>query len=226
MKEVNQAVILARGLGSRMRGKADDVGLSPEAAAVADRGVKALVPLNGRPFIDYLLNLLFESGISRTVLVVAPEAAELRERALWVESKLQGLDVGFAVQNEPLGTADAVLASEPATGGEPFMVLNGDNLYQSNTLRALRSTSDSNVLAAFDRATLIEKSNIVRERIDKFGVIVPTAEWTLERIIEKPPEPERYEFEGRLWLNMNLLRFSSRIYEACRSIEPDETRGE
>src|SRR5918993_592787 len=56
-----RAVVLARGLGRRMQ-LADDVQLSEEQRRAADAGSKTLVPVAGRPFIDFVLNALADAG--------------------------------------------------------------------------------------------------------------------------------------------------------------------
>ena len=48
MSETTKAVILARGLGTRMRRAADDATIDSNQAAVADTGVKAMIPSAGR----------------------------------------------------------------------------------------------------------------------------------------------------------------------------------
>jgi peptide/nickel transport system permease protein len=52
-----KAVILARGLGKRMRQTDDAASIDASQAAVADRGIKAMIPI-GRPFLDYVLSAL------------------------------------------------------------------------------------------------------------------------------------------------------------------------
>ncbi len=61
-----KAVILARGLGTRMR--RDDAGaeLSAEQASLADSGMKAMIPV-GRPFLDYVLSGLADAGVPMSV---------------------------------------------------------------------------------------------------------------------------------------------------------------
>jgi len=57
---IEKAVILARGLGTRMR-KADSAArLDPTQAAAADTGIKAMIPV-GRPFLDYVLSALADA---------------------------------------------------------------------------------------------------------------------------------------------------------------------
>ena len=56
---MDKAVIMARGLGTRMRAANDDASLDEKQVAIATTGVKALMPI-GRPFLDYLLGALAE----------------------------------------------------------------------------------------------------------------------------------------------------------------------
>src|SRR5262249_8904037 len=129
---ITKAVVLARGLGKRMR--ADDGAAELDAAqsAVADAGVKAMVPV-GRPFLDYTLSALADAGFKQTCLVIGPEHGAVREyyQRNCVPSRIR---VEFAVQAEPLGTADAVLAAEEFAGMDEFLVINGDNYYPQYAL--------------------------------------------------------------------------------------------
>ena len=74
---ITTAVILARGLGTRMRAASSGSSLDAKAAAVADTGVKALIPI-GRPFLDHVLHDLAEAGVREAVLVIGPEHQDLR----------------------------------------------------------------------------------------------------------------------------------------------------
>ena len=74
---MEKAVILARGLGRRMR-KTDGASLRDDQQAVAATGVKALVPID-RPFLDYVLTALADAGYRQICLVVGPEHEVLRE---------------------------------------------------------------------------------------------------------------------------------------------------
>ena len=58
---MDKAVILARGLGTRMRVQDAAAGLSADQAAVAATGIKALMPID-RPFLDYVLGALAEAA--------------------------------------------------------------------------------------------------------------------------------------------------------------------
>ncbi|MEO6222658.1 MAG: hypothetical protein ABIP90_05365, partial [Vicinamibacterales bacterium] len=75
------ALVLARGLGRRMReAPAGEGTLTPEQATAASAGLKSMMPVAGpgrptRPFLDYVLSELADAGFTRVALVVAPEGA-------------------------------------------------------------------------------------------------------------------------------------------------------
>jgi len=221
-----KAVVLARGLGTRMRRPAAGGTLDEAQARVAEAGLKALMPINGRPFLDYIVDALVGVGLRRICLVVAPQAELMREHARRISSAA-GVTVECAVQERPLGTADAVLAAEDFVAGEPFVLCNGDNLYPHEALaRVVGDGGEGCRVAAFLSEALVERGNISPERVRDFAVIQASAEGRLLRIVEKPRQPDRYRKDGKLWVNMNLYRFDAGIFPCCRRVKPDPRRGE
>lgn len=215
---VTDAVILARGLGTRMR--ASGTSLDAATAAVADTGVKALIPI-GRPFLDHVLHDLAEAGITRATLVIGPEHQELRR--YYGSLPTTRITIAFAVQERPLGTADAVQAVEQAVDGRRFLVVNSDNAYPVAALRALADGPGCG-LVGFSSDGLV-KGNIPRERVVKFAAIATDASGHLTRICEKPSPAELAALGGDPPLSMNCWCFDQRIFAACRSIKPSP-RGE
>jgi dTDP-glucose pyrophosphorylase len=216
-----RAVILARGLGTRMR-KADSAArMSGDQAQVASTGVKALIPI-GRPFLDYVLSALADAGVQRTCLVIGPEHDLLRRRYT-VEVSPTRLTINFAVQQEPRGTADAVLAAESWTDGEPFLVVNSDNYYPVGALRALASLDESG-LVAFSRAGVLADGQIDAARVTSFAVLDFDGGY-LRRIIEKPDAETLATLGEDVFLSMNCWRFDRAIFPVCREV-PLSARGE
>jgi dTDP-glucose pyrophosphorylase len=218
---VNRAVILARGLGTRMRKIDGAVELNDAQAKFADTGVKALIPID-RPFLDYSLSALAEAGLQKICLVIGPEHHELREYYGQV-LKTRRLSIDFAIQRQPLGTADAVAAAEQWCEGEPFLVLNSDNYYPPTAIREL-SCANAPAVALFERSAMIAGSNITSDRIKSFAVGCHTHAY-LQRIIEKPSELFLQSLNGQVFLSMNLWLFDRHIFDACRAI-PKSPRGE
>ncbi len=224
MSTTDRLVVLARGLGTRMRKADETASLDARQAQIAETGVKALIPID-RPFLDYVLTVAADAGFRRVCMVIGPEHTELRD----YYTKLSGgrMTFEFAIQAEPRGTADAVAAARDWAAGEPFAVINSDNFYPAPALSALRQMPAPGV-ALFDRDAMLAGSNIPPERIEKFAIAELKGD-ALARIIEKPsPEQMQRVTEaagGRLYLSMNLWLFDRGIFEACAAI-PKSARGE
>ena len=73
-----KAVILARGLGTRMRQADAGAALDSGQAQVADRGIKAMIPV-GRPFLDFVLSGLADAGFEEIGLVIGAEHGVITE---------------------------------------------------------------------------------------------------------------------------------------------------
>ena len=223
-----KAVLLARGLGSRMRKEtdADAAALTPSQAAAAAVGAKGMMPIGNagaRPFLDFVLSALADAGCTEICLVVAPDHAAIRDyydRA----GRPARVTISYAVQEIANGTARAVQAAERFAGRDAFLVLNSDNLYPVDVLRSLVSLEEPG-LAAFTRGSLERDSGFARERIASFAAIEVDRDGYLTRIVEKPGL-EDYDTAGPgALVSMNVWRFDRRIFEACRDV-PLSSRGE
>ena len=218
----DKAVILARGLGKRMRRADASVELDAQQKAVADTGVKALLPI-GRPFLDYVISTLADAGYRRVCLVVGPEHDALRDYyGRQVQPKR--LTIEFAVQQQPRGTADAVTSAESFVDGQSFTVINSDNYYPIEAFRELRRQPHC-ATALFDWQSLLSGSNIPEDRLRHFAVAEIDEQGFLGRIIEKPDEAVLAALPRPLWLSMNCWQFRPSIFDACRAIAPSP-RGE
>ena len=206
-------MILARGLGSRMRTADPAASLTDAQRRAADAGLKTMMPIEGRPFLDYLLSTLADAGIDDAAVVVAPVHDELR--SYYQASPPSRMAVSFVVQDEALGTAHAVASAEAWTRDEPFLVVNGDNLYPLTALRAMASLDEPG-LPGFDRDDLVRTSNIAAARIYAFALVEADERGYLKAIVEKPPAGEA---GAHAMVSMNCWRFDSRIFDACRTVE-------
>ncbi len=213
-----RAAILARGLGTRMRAADPAAPLTPEQRRAADMGIKAMMPVHGHPFLDYILSGLADAGLTDIALIVAPDHDALKQR-YELDARPSRVSIAFVVQREARGTADAVLTVESWTRGEDFLVMNGDNLYPTQGLVDL-ATLDEPGLLAFDRDELLRTGNIPAERLQSFALIDVDANGYLEGIVEKPSVKTTHPL-----ISMNCWRFDARIFQACRDV-PLSSRGE
>ena len=106
----DEAIVLAGGFGTRLRGIVDDV-------------PKPLAPVAGRPFLGWLLDRLAASGMRRCILATGSlsDVIERRIGAQW-----QGMQVVYSVESEPLGTGGAIRLAANRLLGDSAHVLNGD----------------------------------------------------------------------------------------------------
>jgi len=220
-QEMDKIIILARGLGTRMRRDDAVAGIDGRQAAMADIGVKAMIPI-GRPFLDYVLSAAADAGYRHACLVIGPEQEAIR-KYYGEEIAAERLDVAFASQAEPKGTADAVAAAESFADGGPFAVINSDNYYPVEALRGLREQPGC-AAALFERDAMLT-GNVSEERIRRLAVARIDADGNLEGIIEKPDDDALTSLPRPLWVSMNCWRFGPSIFEACRAIKPSP-RGE
>jgi glucose-1-phosphate thymidylyltransferase len=219
-----QAVILARGLGTRMRREAEQgPALSAEQRAAAASGAKAMMPLGARPFLDYVLSALADAQITDVVLVIGPEHHQLREY-FGVVAPPERVRVRFAVQQEPRGTAEAVLAARGVVDDAPFLVLNSDNYYPVAAFRDVAALGAAG-LVAFEADTLVREGGLEPERVLRYALIDADAHGVLRDVREKPPADDPLARRAERWVSMNLWSFTPVIFEACTRVHPSP-RGE
>jgi glucose-1-phosphate thymidylyltransferase len=216
-----KSIVLARGRGTRMQ-KPDRSALADAQARMADAGLKPMIPFR-RVFLDYVLSALADAGCLDVCLVIGPDQAVVRDYYTR-DRPPERVRVSFAIQAEPRGTADAVLAAEAFAGRDPFLVLNGDNYYPVQVFSALAAL-DGPGLPAFEASALVRESNIDPQRLRSYALIRIAPNGDLEDIVEKP-DPHAFEaVSGDVWVSMNCWRFGPSIFEACRAIGPSP-RGE
>lgn len=223
-----KAVVLARGLGTRMRRAAEDAGLSEGQRQVAASGLKAMMPMAtggdapAAPFLDYVITALADAGLTDICLVIGPEHQVVRD--YYGGLSPSRVTISFAVQDQPLGTADAVAAAREFAGMQRFVVVNSDNYYPVEALRALVAAPGT-ATVGFEVATMVAQSNIPAERIAAFALLDVDAEGHLRDILEKP-DPALVAARGEHALvSMNCFLFGPTIFEACARLQPS-ARGE
>ena len=203
-------------------GKVGAAGLNAAQAAVADAGLKAMMPV-GRPLIDYILSALADAGVTDACLVIGPEHAAVRGYFAGTLPPRR-VRVRFAVQEQPRGTADAVRAAESTVMSDRFLVINGDNYYPADVLARLAAMGEPSV-AAFARTALVADGLLPAERMARFALLEVGGDGYLRRIVEKPDAGTLDQLGPDAPVSMNCWLFDRRIFEACRVVEPS-ARGE
>jgi len=116
-----QTIILAAGQGTRMR-------------PLTDRRPKPMLPVAGTPLVGHTAKAAVAAGATKLVFVVGYESADVRA---YFDDEFEGVPVEFAEQPDQRGTADAVCQGASYLTDGPFAVLNGDALYDVDSLTTL-----------------------------------------------------------------------------------------
>ena len=130
--------------------------LDPALAAAADSGVKAMIPI-GRPFLDYVLGVAADAGITRACLVVGPEHGQMQK--YYTELRPRRISIEFAVRVKPRGTADAVAAEPVVRDPIPFVMINSGQLLPAFSPLRLADAGAGPPSPVFDQETLVAQSN-------------------------------------------------------------------
>lgn len=102
--------ILCGGLGTRLR------------QTIGEKQ-KTMAEVNGRPFLDILLEYLAGQGFRRAILCAGYQAQDIQAR---YASGKYGLKIEVSAEPEPLGTGGAIVNAKGLIQSDPFFVLNGD----------------------------------------------------------------------------------------------------
>jgi len=156
-----QIVILAAGKGTRM---------GPLTAETP----KPMLPVADRPLVAHTADAAVEGGASELVVVVGYRGEVVRS---YFGDEYRGVPVIYATQVEQLGTAHAVQAASEHIDG-PFAVLNGDDLYDADSIAAL--------LAAGAEGPVVGTYHV--EDPTSYGVF-EIDDGIVTGVVEKPAEP-------------------------------------
>ncbi len=100
-------IMLCGGLAKRMRPLTDEV-------------PKCMIPINGKPLLDYHLKFLRQAGIKKIIVACGHKWEEIK--------KYYGNEFEYSIEDEPLGTAGAVKKALSLVEEEEFFVYNADDI--------------------------------------------------------------------------------------------------
>jgi bifunctional UDP-N-acetylglucosamine pyrophosphorylase/glucosamine-1-phosphate N-acetyltransferase len=179
------AVVMAAGIGTRMKSATP----------------KHLHPILGRRMVDWVVEAAREAGVERLVVVASPQTSGVLE------------DVEIAVQEEPLGTGDAVRRARGALegfGGE-ILVLNGDvPALRPETIRALvdhhRAAGAAATVLSFEPADAGAYGRIVRDGDGQLARIVEAVDASPQELALREVNSGIYVFRAeKLWPALERL---------------------
>jgi D-glycero-alpha-D-manno-heptose 1-phosphate guanylyltransferase len=156
-----EAIILAGGLGTRLRGTIPDI-------------PKCMAPINGIPFLAYVIEYLKQEGIERFVFSLGYKHEMI---SAWLEAQFPSLNSALAIEKEPLGTGGAIrLACSVAHNGS-VVVVNGDTIFKAK-IQKLVSFHDM----CGAHCTLALKP---MKDFDRYGAVLMNKDYSIARFSEK-----------------------------------------
>lgn len=129
-------LILAGGLGTRLR------------SVLGDEVPKTLAPINGEPFLCWMLKGLLQQGVTEVVLSLGYGSGRIKDL---LRTRRFGMAISVIEEDEPLGTGGAIVHAIRAHGAADMIVMNGDTLSNLDLQRLTafyRETRPDLVLAA------------------------------------------------------------------------------
>jgi glucose-1-phosphate thymidylyltransferase len=187
-----KGVILTAGLGTR---------LHPITLAVN----KQLIPIYDKPMIYYALWVLIKAGV-RDVMIVSSEVDEPSFRRLFGDGSHFGLHMSYAVQKKPNGLVDAFLKAEDFLGGDPSVLILGDNVFYGPGFPALLQKASAKEQGATVFGSIVPDP-------ERFGVAEFDKNGKVLSLEEKPAHPKSncavvglYFFDGRVMEYARELR--------------------
>ena len=213
---IKQAIIPLAGLGTR---------LLPLTSVFA----KELLPINGKPGIEYILDECIEAGITEIIFIISkkkemikkyfyndnfykslikkkkdPRIIEEYKKILKYKKKIK-----FVYQNKPLGTGDAVLKTRKFIKNSYFLMLLPDDLIMkkncSKDMIRLHKKYNASVMASMS----VKKNNVNRWGIYSVASNIDRRNFVISDVIEKPTvkeAPSKNAVIGRYILSRDIFK--------------------
>ena len=206
-----KAVILAGGLGTRLRKRIDD---KP----------KSMASISGRPFLEYQIEQLKRYDIKEMVLCVGYLGEQIKD---FLRNGAEfGVKVEYATEKELLGTGGALKNAQKYLQDSTFLALNGDSYLDIDLLDFIRYHKEKEAQGTIALTKVdvseeyglikIDKENRIRgffEKVkgDKFGMIINAGIYLFEpELLNYIPEQKKISLEKEFFphlLRENIVLF-------------------
>lgn len=193
--KINEAIILAGGLGTRLRSAVPDL-------------PKCMAPVNGKPFICYVIDYLQQQGISKFILSLGYKHEVITD---FIKKEYSSLDVEYSIENEPLGTGGAIRYACLKTNDGNVVATNGDTLFKADVAKML----GFHAMCGAD-CTLSLKP---MKNFDRYGVVELNKGYSISSFKEKQHYDEGL-INGGLYI-LNTKKFLAEYLPLKFSFEKD-----
>lgn len=175
-KNTIEAIILAGGFGLRLKEVVDDI-------------PKVMAPVNGRPFLEYILDYLYINNFNHLVFSVGYKNEIIKEH---FKNEYKGMRIDYAIEKEPLGTGGGIKLAFQYIEGPRAIVLNGDTMFRIDYDRIYRFHFSSNS----------NFSIVLREvdNVDRFGAVETNEDGLITGFSEKNEKRGKGKINGGIYL--------------------------
>jgi UDP-N-acetylglucosamine diphosphorylase/glucosamine-1-phosphate N-acetyltransferase len=187
-----KAVLLAAGEGVRL-------------LPVTATRPKHLIRVGGKPILEHCLDALKANGVTEALIVTHYMGEAIR--SYFGDGSHFGFKIGYVEQQAVLGTGNAASLAEPFVSGD-FLLVYGDLLFSQEAIKAVLETYAAGNAAAAMAVVPVDKP-------ESYGIIEPTPDHAVKRIIEKPPR----ESTPSNLANAGLYVFSPEVFEVLRRVK-------
>lgn len=198
--EIKTAVIPVAGRGTRFH---------PVTKVVA----KELLPLVDTPILHHIVLEAARAGIQRIVLITSKGKTSLEDyfdTDHQEDELLRKIDIISVRQGAPRGLGHAILCAKPIVGNEPFAVLLGDDVIDSE-ISVTKQLVD--VFKKYNGSPVVGVMEVSPEDTSKYGIVsgseIADRTMLLDTLVEKPKSnpPSRFAIPGRYILTPDIFDF-------------------
>ncbi|EPB7444660.1 nucleotidyltransferase family protein, partial [Campylobacter lari] len=201
-----QAIVLAGGLGTRLKSVVQDL-------------PKPMAPINGKPFLTFVLECLKKQGITEVVLSVSYKYELIQE---YFKEEFEGMRIRYNIEKELLGTGGAIKDALKLIQNQAY-VLNGDTIFDID-LKKLALNGGKICIALkqmqnFDRygTVNVDDQGIVtsfEEKVFKKQGLINGGVYLLKKdVFDEFDLEKKFSFEEFLQENFKLLKIQTQIFD-------------
>ena len=212
---IKQAIIPLAGLGTRML---------PLTSVMA----KELLPINGKPSLEYILEECLDAGIKRFIFIISKNKTSIKKyffndsfykkiikkkkqnknlKKIFKKIKMYQKMIKFVYQNKPNGTGDAVLKCKKYLKNEHFLMLLADDLIIKKNC-----SSEMIKLHKKIKGSVIATKKVEKKNISRWGILSIKNKkknyFQIKDVVEKPKiknAPSNYAIIGRYILPSDIF---------------------
>ena len=196
-----EAILLCGGLGMRLR------------SVVSDRP-KPMADIAGKPFLHYLVKMLFESGVKHLIFALGYMGEQIE--AYFKSGEDYGLSISYSYEDSPLGTGGAIRNALSKVSEENILVLNADTYFHTDYENLLSQQLKTQAVMTIASRKIEDISRYGAILKDETGRIL---RWNEKMSSNQAEAPRPGEINGGIYVMQKSL--IEKIPEGKQSLEND-----